>query len=112
MQRVNPLCPTIRRKRRKIGRNEPCPCGRTKQRRVVESDKAHVYKYVDLGVDAGILVDFPVKYKHCCGNIINQRPVTRAKRSVADATRKALGFKKDRRSLLQKLAALFKKERK
>lgn len=56
----------IRRRYRKTGRNEPCPCGRTKELPmsqdtiIIEGDGPLPPRRVS------------VKYKHCCGNIDNQ----------------------------------------
>jgi hypothetical protein len=110
MQRINLLCPTIRRKSRKIGRNEDCPCGRTKTRRVLVDVVTDVYKYVSLDANVGALVSIPMKFKHCCGSTSNMKLVTKAKRNIANVIRKALGHKKNRRSLLQRLASFFKKK--
>ena len=117
MQRVNPLCPTIRNKHRKIGRNEPCPCGRMHETKAFDEDhtKRAVFTHEPISNDPGeqcftVIAHMPNKYKHCCGNVVNQRPVARAKRNIADVIRSVLGFKKDRRSMLQKLAAFFKKK--
>lgn len=52
-----------RRRSRKIGRNEPCPCGRMDQ----DSQELR-----------------PLKYKRCCGNIDNQRMMMAVRRHISN----------------------------
>ena len=72
MQRINLLCPTIRRSSRKIGRNEPCPCGRTKEVMLKQDDLE--YKMEPL-LDDGreVAVQVPIKFKHCHGDTDNMK---------------------------------------
>ena len=67
--RINLLCPTVRRSSRKIGRNEPCPCGRTKTRIV-----ANPLHYIEGEFDGEpIELEVPVKFKHCHGDRDNMK---------------------------------------
>lgn len=103
MQRVNPLCPTIRNKSRKIGRNEDCPCGRTKIR-VIDNPLYYIEGEFD---GEPIEIRVPMKYKHCCGDIAHKKVVARAKQNIANVVRSILGFRKDRRSWLRRIIGFF-----
>lgn len=80
MQRINLLSPTIRRSSRKIGRNEPCPCGRMRETAAI--DPEHLSSAVfsqepDKDGKMFTVTKVPVKYKHCHGDIDNQRKATK-----------------------------------
>ncbi len=64
---------SIRRQNRKIGRNESCPCGRTKEVDIV----ANKAQEMILNGSGDPIETFKgsvrVKYKHCHGNEVNQR---------------------------------------
>jgi hypothetical protein len=112
MQRINLLCPTIRRQSRKIGRNEPCPCGATKTRFVPAGldlsciKRAYVSEAVPEGSDtAEVTVETPVKYKHCHGNITKQRKATK----VHNFLRKHFAAMLNRPSKVSKLKLLAEK---
>lgn len=77
MHRINLLCPTIRRKNRKIGRNEPCPCGRTKEVPDTEAMKEVFCVAADGDTVNMVTKQVPVKYKHCHGDTDNQRKATK-----------------------------------
>ncbi len=67
---------------RKIGRNEPCPCGRTK---MVEDSKGDPREFVNVGVPGEIdvsLIQRRLKYKNCCGHPDNQKAMIAAKKHV------------------------------
>ena len=66
MHRINLLCPTIRRKSRKVGRNEPCPCGRTKFVEVPVKDEY----FTQDGKQIPVMdeVEVAIKFKHCHGD--------------------------------------------
>lgn len=56
----------IRRSSRKIGRNEPCPCGRTKEAVVADAGELFLDGHGTVKKTVGPQVR--VKYKHCHGN--------------------------------------------
>lgn len=57
----------IRRTSRKVGRNEPCPCGKTKDVLVPNDDGSFTLDG-NAGVVDVINTKVRVKYKHCHGN--------------------------------------------
>ncbi len=79
-----------RKKSRKIGRNEPCPCGRTKQ---------DGYEML------------PVKWKHCCGDPDNQRMMRAVQQHISSFIRQMFVSKKKKKSKLSKLAGFFRREK-
>jgi hypothetical protein len=109
MQRINLLCPTIRRQSRKIGRNEPCPCGRTKER--VESIPAEEWTYCgDQPIKTRVVI-VPMKYKHCCGDVFNQRKAAKVRRLIQQHFGTILGTprKQGKLSMIaNKIKSLFK----
>ena len=114
MQRVNPLCPTIRNKNRKIGRNEPCPCGRMYETKAFDEDhtKNATFTHEPASKDPDnkcfhVVAHLPMKYKHCCGDMEHKKVVTKAKRNIANAIRSMLGFRRDRRSWLKRIIGFF-----
>jgi hypothetical protein len=73
MKRINLLCPTILRQSRKIGRNEPCPCGRTKEVADTAAMK-DVFSVADDGATVAMKVkQVPIKFKHCHGDTDNMK---------------------------------------
>lgn len=113
MQKINPLCPTIHRTHRKIGRNENCPCGRMRDTQAIDLDhlKNAVFTKKPISNDPdepcfGITARLPMKYKHCCGDITHKKIVARANRNIANTIRSILGFRKHRRSLLKRIMGL------
>lgn len=83
----------LRRKHRKIGRNEFCPCGRMRE--------------VDV---AGNKVTLHVKYKHCCGKIENQRMMAAVQRHISQTIYNVMSAPKGT-SHLRKVINLFKKDK-
>ncbi len=71
MKRINLLCPTIYRQSRKVGRNEPCPCGATKFVEVPILEK--YFEGCDGEQMKEMQVQVPVKFKHCHGDSENIR---------------------------------------
>lgn len=96
----------IRRRYRKIGRNENCPCGRKKW---VEIPVRTKY-FTGAGKQIPIIDErqVPVKYKHCCGNIDNQRKAMVVRRYISDKIHEVLSCKKI--SKLHALVNFFKKK--
>lgn len=98
------------RKHRKIGRNEPCPCGRTKE---TVRDEAIIADGVTVGFHKNKTVQVPVKYKHCCGHIDNQRRAVMIRRYMdgflARLFNQGQGKKK---SKLRKIINLFGRDKK
>lgn len=84
--------PTIRRRSRKVGRNEPCPCGRVR-----EIDTGAVY--------------VPIKYKRCCGKIENQRMMAAVRRHIGRTIYNAMHGPKET-SKLRKIVNFFKRDKK
>ncbi len=106
--------PTIHRRHRKIGRNEPCPCGRTKEVEVKLFEvQAKTYGMI-LGKDEPVdtmMTKVPLKYKHCCGNIDNQRMMAAVRRHISRTIYDVMhGPKKV--SNLRRIVNLFKREEK
>lgn len=89
--------PTIHRRSRKIGRNEPCPCGRTKE--VVKLHADH------------IPFAPAMKYKHCCGKIENQRMMAAVRRHIGRTIYNAMHGPKET-SKLRKIVNFFKRDKK
>lgn len=86
--------PTIHRRSRKVARNEPCPCGRTKLTQL-EFNQQFV----------------PVKYKHCCGKIENQRMMAAVRRHIGRTIYNAMHGPKET-SKLRKIVNFFKRDKK
>jgi len=89
MHKINLLCPTIYRQHRKIGRNEPCPCGRTREVTGVEPDQIKHATFTlvprhmaDGTVKSTTVMSVPVKFKHCCGDIDNQTKARRVQAAI------------------------------
>jgi hypothetical protein len=78
MKRINLLCPTIRRQHRKIGRNEACPCGKTKEV-MSQSMQDAMFIAKDGESVAADMIQVPVKFKNCCGDPDNMRKVAKIK---------------------------------
>ncbi len=66
MQIINLLCPTYRRSSRKIGRNEPCPCGRKKW--VTVPVKEEYFTADGKQIPVMDEVEVAIKFKHCHGD--------------------------------------------
>ena len=100
----------IRRRSRKIGRNEPCPCGRTKE--VLERADQQVPIAVEDGhVINAVEFTVPLEYKHCCGKIENQRMMAAVRRHISQTIYNAMHGPK-KASKLRKIINLFKKDKK
>ncbi len=96
----------FRRKSRRIGRNELCPCGRTKWIEVPVLDE---YFYEDgrsMPVKGEVQVH--VKWKHCCGDIDNQRKIAAVKRNIKMAVKWMMAKKQDnKKGFIKKLVGFF-----
>lgn len=89
---MNELTP-IRRRTRKIGRNESCPCGRTREVEV-----------------AGVKVSLHIKYKRCCGKIENQRMMAAVRRHISKTIYNVIHTPKGG-SKLNRIIDLFKRNK-
>ncbi|MBW8002591.1 MAG: hypothetical protein FVQ80_11315 [Planctomycetes bacterium] len=98
----------IRRQSRKIGRNEPCPCGRTKMiTRRLDKYQGRFISPFDYD-DTTEMVRVPIKYKHCCGKIENQRMMAAVRRHISQAIYNAVHGPKQT-SKLRRIINLFKR---
>lgn len=66
-------------KRRRNIRNEPCPCGRMKEH-LQPISYEHFTQCEDHDAVRAQVTKVPVKYKHCCGDVDNQRKAMKIKR--------------------------------
>lgn len=101
--------PTIHRRSRKIGRNEPCPCGRTKWKEVPIPAE-----YLTEGDDdemKTMQTQVPIKYKRCCGKIENQRMMAAVRRHIGRTIYNAMHGPKET-SKLRKIVNFFKRDKK
>lgn len=100
----------IRRRKRKTGRNESCPCGRTKEVEIKlnEMQIKSYMAYRDSGESIEkVMAKIPIKYKHCCGKIENQRMMAAVRRHISQTIYSAVHSKKVSR--LRRALDLFKK---
>ncbi len=100
------------RSKRKIGRNEPCPCGRYK---MVEDSKGDPREFVNVGVPGEIdvsLIQRRLKYKNCCGHIDNQRNTLMAKRHILAFVRDLCNRPAKKEGLISKFKNLFSRKNK
>lgn len=100
---------SYRRQKRKIRRNEPCPCGRTKE---VEVELFEVQRGVYAALTGKeptemVTIKVPIKYKRCCGKIENQRMTAAVQRHISRTIYNAVHSKKVSR--LRRALDLFKK---
>lgn len=98
----------IRHRKRKIGRNENCPCGRTKEQ--IVTTVTGVYSHGGIAEDTepfDIKRTVPMKYKRCCGKIENQRMMAAVRRHISQTIYSAVHSKKVSR--LRRALDLFKK---
>ncbi len=97
----------IRRRSRKIGRNEACPCGRTKM--VMRRLEKYQSKFIAPSFLTEIAeeVQVPMKYKHCCGKIENQRMMAAVRRHIGKTIYNVIHTPKGG-SKLRKIIDLFK----
>ncbi len=101
----------IRRRSRKIGRNEPCPCGRTKQVIVAEAPTDWKESGDGLGEVVTETCTVPIKYKHCCGKIENQRMMAAVRRHISRTIAEVMHGPKQT-SKLRKIVDFFKRGKK
>ena len=99
------------RSKRKIGRNEPCPCGRYK---MVEDSSSPQYTFTnDHSGDEGYhpvqnpLIQRRLKYKNCCGHPDNQRATFMAKRHIISFARDLYNRPAKKEGLISKFKNLF-----
>ena len=100
------------RSKRKIGRNEPCPCGRYK---MVEGPRQFQEVFMaDDGVYPMVnpLIKRRLKYKNCCGHIDSQRATFMAKHHILSFVRDLFYRPAKREGLIGKFKNLFGRKHK
>jgi hypothetical protein len=108
-----------RRKSRKIGRNEPCPCGRIRETDAIDEDHLKHAEFSRVQSNAASNIDdttfktvarVPMKYKNCCGDPDNQRSMRAVQYHISSFINRLVA-KRKKKSFISKLAGFFKRDK-